>query len=306
MALYNLPHQVLWTFPTPPAPVLHVQPPRPVLPVRPVPTPTLKEVNAVPLTRKVLKEALKDLSERLYHSFRRQVRLVVHGGAVMVLYPHFNHREYTQDVDYIHRSFVTEYRALGFADAGERLRRCIAETAYKFKLGADWMNDHADVALPMAYDHTGQMYDPIYTASIRENNAAPQTIFNERGLRLVAVPWPWAVALKLVRYEKNDPPDCAAVLRLGFKERGICWTLQSMEQWISERCWPMGYSDYQPPQREKLRHRIQDALRRAFPDGSGWSSSAVSASASASTPSLWLPHRTPQRMASDPRLFFAM
>jgi hypothetical protein len=139
------------------------QPVRPVRPVqsarpaprpvpRPVPSPTLKEVNSVPLTRKVLKEALKDLSERLYHSFRRQVRLVVHGGAVMVLYPHFNHREFTQDVDYIHRSFETEYRALGFANAGERLRRCVAETAYKFKLGADWMNDHADVALPMAYE----------------------------------------------------------------------------------------------------------------------------------------------------------
>jgi hypothetical protein len=95
---------------------------------------------------------LTDLSERLYHSFRRQVRLVVHGGAVMVLYPSFCHRESTQDVDYIHRSFVSEYRALGYMDAEERLRRCIAETALRFNLGADWMNDHADVALPMAFE----------------------------------------------------------------------------------------------------------------------------------------------------------
>jgi hypothetical protein len=114
--------------------------------------PTLKQINDIPLTRKLLKEVLMDLSERLYHSFRRQVRLVVHGGAVMVLYPSFNHRESTQDVDYIHRSFVTEYSALGFMDAGERLRKCIAETAYRFHLGADWMNDHADVALPMAFE----------------------------------------------------------------------------------------------------------------------------------------------------------
>ena len=113
---------------------------------------SLKEVNDVPLTRKVLTRALRDLSERLYRSFRRQVRLVVHGGAVMVLHPSMKHRESTQDVDYIHRSFVSEYRALGFADAEQRLRMCIAETALTFGLGADWMNDHADVALPWALE----------------------------------------------------------------------------------------------------------------------------------------------------------
>jgi hypothetical protein len=105
--------------------------------------PTLKAVNTVPLTRKVLTQALSDLSERLYRSFQGQVRLVVHGGAVMVLHPHFSHRE--RD-----RSFVSEYRALGFHDAEQRLRTCIAETAFQFGLGADWMNDHADVALPWA------------------------------------------------------------------------------------------------------------------------------------------------------------
>jgi hypothetical protein len=76
----------------------------------------------------------------------------VHGGAVMVLHSHFTHRESTQDVDYIHRSFANEYRALGFTDAEQRLRTCIAETAYRYNLGADWMNDHADVALPLAVE----------------------------------------------------------------------------------------------------------------------------------------------------------
>jgi hypothetical protein len=32
----------------------------------------------------------------------------------------------------------------------QRLRKCIAETALKYNLGIDWINDHADVALPMA------------------------------------------------------------------------------------------------------------------------------------------------------------
>jgi hypothetical protein len=117
------------------------------------PVPVLKEVNEVSLTRKLLTRALSDLSERLYRSFRRQVRLVVHGGAVMVLHPSFSHRESTQDVDYVHRSFVSEYRALGFPDAEQRLRMCIAGTARQFGLGADWMNDHADVALPWALEY---------------------------------------------------------------------------------------------------------------------------------------------------------
>jgi len=79
----------------------------------------------------------------------------------MVLHPSLSHRESTQDVDYLHRSFVSEYRALGFPDAGQRLRTCIAETAHKFVLGADWMNDHADVALPWALECVVTLIPPL-------------------------------------------------------------------------------------------------------------------------------------------------
>lgn len=145
----------------------------------------------------------------------------------------------------------------------------------------------------------GRTYDPIFTASTRRENSVPQTIFNERGLALVAVPWPWAMALKLVRYAKQDPVDCAAVLRLGFAQRGIRWTLAGLEQWIMERCWPMGYSGYQPPQRAQLRQRIQDALVRAFPEGTQTSSTAPAPGSSASTV-----HRPPLRMTSETSLYF--
>ena len=63
--------------------------------------PDLKVLNDVPLTRKLVTQVLSNLSERLCCSFRRQMRLVVHGGAVMDLHPSFSHRESTQDVDYI-------------------------------------------------------------------------------------------------------------------------------------------------------------------------------------------------------------
>jgi hypothetical protein len=116
------------------------------------PRPLLQPVNDVPLSRDLLMEALSDLSERLYRSFGLQVSLVVHGGGVMVLHPAFQHRGYTQDIDYIHRSFVRKYTALGFRDAEQRLRTCIEKTAYDFELGADWMNHHADMTLPWAVE----------------------------------------------------------------------------------------------------------------------------------------------------------
>ncbi|KAH9961806.1 hypothetical protein BC827DRAFT_1260384 [Russula dissimulans] len=258
-------------------------------------SPILKPVNDVPLTRETLTRVLNDLSDRLYRSFRRQVRLVVHGGAVMVLHHSLKHRESTQDIDYIHRSFVAEYRALGFSDAEQRLHKCIAETALKYNLGADWMNDHADVALPWAFDQQNRSYDPIFYASTRPQNAEPQTIFSARGLALVAVPWPWAMALKLVRYEKKDPDDCAAIIRLGFRQRGIRWTVAGLEQWISDRCWPMGYNNYQAPQKAQLRQRIQDALARAFPPNPrGQHLSSASAA-----------HMPPQRTTSETPLYFS-
>ena len=80
------------------------------------------------------------------------------------------------------------------------------------------------------------------------------------------MPWPWALALKLVRYAKKDPEDCAAILRLGYSQRGIRWTVDGLEKWISDRCWPMQYANYQPAQKAQLRERLQDALNRAFPE----------------------------------------
>jgi hypothetical protein len=100
------------------------------------------------------------------------VRLVVHGGACMLLHPGLHslalqlhnlsksspsnplsalpRRTTTRDVDYILRSFTAEWQRIGIMDATERLQSCIQSTARHFRLGADWMNSDADVALPMA------------------------------------------------------------------------------------------------------------------------------------------------------------
>jgi hypothetical protein len=60
----------------------------------------------------------------------------------------------------------------------------------------------------------------------------------------------------------------AAVLRLGVVQRGICWTLAGLEQWIIGRCPSMSYTGFQPLQKRQLLQRIQDALNHAFPPGS--------------------------------------
>jgi hypothetical protein len=108
--------------------------------------------NQVVLDRGRLNTVLTFLSVRLFERFRTTVRLVIHGGAVMVLHHELAGRQGTTDVDYIHRSFVTEWAKRGVPDAGERLGLCIAETARAYNLGADWMNSHADVVLPMAHE----------------------------------------------------------------------------------------------------------------------------------------------------------
>ena len=97
------------------------------------------------------------------HPMPQGMRLVVHGGACMLLHPGLYKlskqqqlsspglvsRTKTRDVDYIHRGFMAEYGP-HIPDAAERLKDCIQATAARFNLGADWMNSDADIALPMA------------------------------------------------------------------------------------------------------------------------------------------------------------
>lgn len=112
--------------------------------------------NEVLLTRDMLHLVLNDLSQRLLYYFGTTVDIVVHGGVVMVLHPRLASRQSTRDVDYNHRSFVREWAKRGIHDADQRLKTCIAATAQAYKLGADWMNACADVALPMSKEYVLQ------------------------------------------------------------------------------------------------------------------------------------------------------
>lgn len=127
----------------------------------------IPQKNEQELTRDALLRVLDYFSQLVAQHFAgRPIRLVVHGGACMLLHegifklslqqqemsPNLPRRTTTRDVDYIHRSFVTEMLASGVPDAAARLAECITGTARKFGLGLDWMNSDADIALPYAFE----------------------------------------------------------------------------------------------------------------------------------------------------------
>ena len=123
--------------------------------------------NDVELSREMLIDVLEYFSQLVAQLFAgRTIRMVVHGGACMLLHPglyslsqqqqqmipSLPRRTTTRDVDYIHRSFVSELALCGMPDAAVKLQECIKTTARCFRLGGDWMNSHADIALPMAHE----------------------------------------------------------------------------------------------------------------------------------------------------------
>jgi len=220
--------------------------------------------NDVPLTRELLIIVLNDLSSRLLRVFGRPIQLVVHGGAVMILHPTLGSsttRRTTRDVDFIKRTFILEMRKSGMHDAEARLQSCINATAAHYRLGTDWFNADADVALPMAQNAQGQPYDPIYWDSLKPNNVALNTIYASSGLKLISVTMFWGVALKMVRYKKEDSEDILAMLTHGTKLNGVQWTPEVLEGWLLKHCWPMGYSQYPHWKIGEMRQRLTHAVK---------------------------------------------
>lgn len=109
----------------------------------------------------------------------------------------------------------------------------------------------------------GQLIDPIYQDAIQPGNVYLNTIYDGPGLMLVGVSWPWAVALKLVRYQKDDPNDIAAILSLGSQMKQLQWTRSILEGWLLKACQPMGYASYPLHEIEKTRAKMRDAIQRS-------------------------------------------
>ncbi|KAH8105104.1 hypothetical protein BXZ70DRAFT_919402 [Cristinia sonorae] len=231
----------------------------------PTPQKTKKSTNDIPLTSEYLLVVLSDLSTRIarYFGSMAPVNLVVHGGVVMVLHEGLKTRPYTLDIDYCHRGFVVEWANRGLCDADARLKKCIAETAERFDLGPDWMNAHADTALPHRppLEKAPQTYDHVWHAAMEKQNMEDNTIYRSDYLRLIAVPWSWGVALKLQRYLKFDPYDIACILNRGKTIRAVRhWDLRTIEVWLRQQCSALGYDWFSAEQIYIMRERMQHAI----------------------------------------------
>ncbi|KAJ7654242.1 hypothetical protein B0H17DRAFT_957002 [Mycena rosella] len=237
--------------------------------------------NARSLDGDGLMQVLDFLSTLLPARFgpARQVRLVIHGGAVMLLNPDLARlaaetaatdarapqRTTTRDIDYIARSFASEWAGrYGVWDANDRLKQCVFETALQFGLGADWMNSDADVALPMATDPTtGATYDPIHAASIQTPDSLTVYTSPNGLLKLVSVTPFWTVALKMVRYNAADRADICILLRSGTLSRHLHWTPARLELWLLGACWAMGYTNYDAARIKEMRRRMVEVVEEA-------------------------------------------
>ncbi|KAF8880307.1 hypothetical protein BD779DRAFT_1473937 [Infundibulicybe gibba] len=134
-----------------------------------------------------------------------------------------------------------------------------------FRLGADWMNSDADIALPMAIDVT-----PF-----------------------------WAVALKLVRYTKWDPGDICLLLRHGTALTSMTWTTELLEGWLRQFCAPMRYTSYDAAKIAEMRGRIAHAIK-----GWEMTVSASAASSNASESALAaMGGETSARITTETRTF---
>ncbi|KIY65006.1 hypothetical protein CYLTODRAFT_380054 [Cylindrobasidium torrendii FP15055 ss-10] len=211
--------------------------------------------NTLPLTKPMLETLLLHLSGLL----TTHVRLVVHGGASMLLHPDLERiptsRISTMDVDYLHRGLLNEYGPF----VGMELIRCIQTTASRFPgLGTDWMNSEADISLPTTAAYP---YDPVYHDSIQPHNVALHTVYTSPNgkLTLVSVTPCWGIALKLVRFVKYDMIDIGALLRNGTRVRAVQWTPDVLERWLRTECSSMRYDLYDQRKLAELRSRIQQA-----------------------------------------------
>ncbi|THU96796.1 hypothetical protein K435DRAFT_83152 [Dendrothele bispora CBS 962.96] len=239
--------------------------------------------NYYAFTRETLLQVLEKLSLLIETEFRRtHIRLVAHGGACVLLHSALHdiadrrathsgfllesQRFTTRDVDYIHRSFVKEYeQQQGIPSAGERLKRCIHETAvqmgHEFGLGDDWMNSEADNGLPW-HEDTGRYTDPVYEASITPSNTRYNTVYVSKNkmLTIVCIPAAWAVALKLHRFSLKDSSDICLWLILESKARSAPWDVESVKQWLERECPDMNYRNFDRQRLVQRRERIERVL----------------------------------------------
>jgi hypothetical protein len=130
--------------------------------------------SEVQLSKNFLLTLLTELSILVIQEFSHQIRLLIHGGTVMILHPNLSTSSSqwtTRDIDYICCAFGHEWWKQGIYDTEECLQHYINAVATKFCIGyvnpstlsctghlsihaphsTSWMNANPNIALPFTH-----------------------------------------------------------------------------------------------------------------------------------------------------------
>ena len=113
------------------------------------------------------------------------------------------------------------------------------------------------------------MHDPLVHSVI--NNPLARTVFDSPGLKLISLPWPWLLALKLQRFTIIDQADIVAILQYENLVYGPDYSLvvSEIETVLRRECPVMDYDHFPQLVLTEWRMRIYDCVKRASFGGRG-------------------------------------
>jgi hypothetical protein len=109
------------------------------------------------------------------------------------------------------------------------------------------------------------MFDPLVHSTL--NNPLARTVFDSPGLKLISLPWPWVIALKLQRFTPEDQMDISAILRfeglLGNSPTNDGGVVKDVEETLKRECPAMEYEHFPDLVLVEWRMRLLHCVRRA-------------------------------------------
>ena len=107
------------------------------------------------------------------------------------------------------------------------------------------------------------MHDPLVHSVI--NNPLARTVFDSPGLKLISLPWPWLLALKLQRFTINDQADIVAILQYENLVYGSDYSVvvSEIESVLRRECHVLDYDHFPQLVLTEWRMRIYDCVKRA-------------------------------------------
>ena len=107
------------------------------------------------------------------------------------------------------------------------------------------------------------MYQPLVGAALAR--ASENTVFDSAGLRLIAIPALWTLALKLRRYTPADEEDIKYILRSSALSTNLPpeHVAMRVEERLRSDCKEMDYDIWPPEVLKEMGHRLVEGVSEA-------------------------------------------